>query len=171
MMVIVNGVPSDKQAADEAWIAEHHIHVRERWLSKLASPAGGHTAEQGMSPFVVASGDNTWGAYVQLLDINDTPTIPGYKYYDFRRLMLVDASVTSPYRVRFLYGSTTPEDALAALSYTDFVYEADATNKYSRPVEVSMVRLPVGTKLWASCWNATNGATIDFFIGGHLYLQ
>lgn len=169
---ILNGLPSVDEAAQESSIVEHHFHVRERWFGKLAVPAGGKTAEQGMTPFVATAGNDTWGPYIQMFDVNDTPSIPGYKFYDFRRVFITDVNDTNIYRIRFLYGSTTEADALAALQYTDFVFRVDTTGTDRRPIEISMPRVPVGTKLWATCWCAGQDAkTVSFMIGGHLYLK
>jgi len=169
---ILNGVPAEDEAAHESYVAEKHIHVRERWFGAMAVPAGGHCAEQGMDPFVITSGADTWGAAVQMFDINDTPSIPGYKFYDFRKIFIVGVSKTATYRVRFLYGNTTDADALAALQYSDFVYRADGTVSDRKPIEVSMPRIPVGTKLWGMAWcDGETAATFSFMIGGHLYLK
>jgi hypothetical protein len=169
---ILNGVSSIDEAGMDAEIVERHVHCRERWFSKLAVPAGGKTAEQAMVPFIATSGSDTWGAYIQILDVNDTPSIPGYKFFDFRHIFVVDVNDVAIYRVRFLYGSTTVEDALAALQYTDFVYRADSTSTDRKPIEMAMPRLPVGTKLWATTWCAgVNSKTISFLVGGHGYYQ
>jgi len=138
----------------------------------MAVPAGGKCAEQGMTPFLITSGANTWGAALQMFDVNDTPSIPGYKFYDFRKIFIMGVSKTATYRVRFLYGNTTDADALAALQYTDFVYRADGTASDRKPIEVTMPRVPVGTKLWGVAWcDGETGATISLMIGGHLYLK
>jgi hypothetical protein len=48
--------------------------------------------------------------------------------------------------------------------------DAAAASSPALPVEVMMPRGTCGsTKAWMRGWNATNNATIDFFIGWHEY--
>jgi hypothetical protein len=172
MGTILNGVSSIDEAAEESYIAEHHVHGRERWLSKLAVPAGGKVAEYGMIPFILTSGDNTWGAHVQLLDVNDTPSIPGFKFFDFHRVFVMNVDSTATYRVRFAYGTGTSAEAITALQYTDFIYRVNATNSDRGPVEVMTPRLLVGTKMWGSIWcDGLDAKTMSLVLGGHLYLK
>ena len=37
------------------------------------------------------------------------------------------------------------------------------------PSDMRMRKLPLGWMIWAQAWNATNLATIEFFIGVHGY--
>jgi hypothetical protein len=172
MGTILNGISTIDEAAQESYITEHHVHARERWLSKMAVPSGGKVAEYGMTPFTLTSGNDTWGAYVQLLDINDTPSIPGYKFFDFRRVFVMDVDSTATYRVRFAYGNDTSTEAVAALEYTDFIYRVNVTNSDRRPVDVMMPRLPVGTKMWGSTWcDGMDAKILSLVVGGHLYLK
>lgn len=62
---------------------------------------------------------------------------------------------------------------MSAGRYSEFMLIANSTLGLlagGSPVDVLMPRLNCGAdKLWARCWNVTNGADIDFFIGLHEY--
>jgi len=147
---------------------EEHSHNYERWLGKLAVPAGGKVADEAtLTPFQAASGSNTWGTPIQLLDVNDTPLVAGKPRFDPHRIAVVDTSQTTTYRIRIVVGDTYAA-GIAANTYTEVMLRVAAATRMV-PIDIRIPNQLSGTKLWASVWNATNLATVDFFIGVHDY--
>jgi hypothetical protein len=144
---------------------EQHLHDYEHWYGKLA---GGRVAtDNTLTPFQAVSGNNTWGTPVQVLDVNDTPYQAGKLRFDPHRVTITDASVTTVYRLRLSVGNTYAA-GIAAGTYTSIVVRIAASTRMT-PIDIRIPDQVVGTKLWAAIWNATNGATLDFFLGMHDY--
>ena len=148
---------------------ERHIHSRERWLSKLAVPAGNRVTETGLVPFVAASGGAAYGVEIQILDTSDTPQILAMAYFDLHRLWIMDVDHTTAYRMQLIYGTGTCAAAVAAFQYTEVMFRANGTGSDRAPLVVQMPRAAAGTKMWAKVWNATNLSEVDFVFGLHEY--
>jgi hypothetical protein len=138
---------------------ETHLHSYERWLG-----LGGET----LTPFQIDSGNNDWGAWVEVLAVGDTPVQTGKTYYDLHRLMVVDAEQTTIYRIQLAFGGDG-DSAVAVGNYTELMYIAFTAAADSGPIEVNTRRQIAGTRCWARCWNASNTGTLDFYIGLHEY--
>ena len=161
---------------NEAVEIEHHLHNKESWFGKSADQSGTDWAVLGLTPFRAISGANTWGVdtndEAKVLGSSDTPKIPGMAYYDPHRLFIKAVSVSTPWIIRLIYGTGTMAAAITALQFSEVMLAGDDTNPQQAvgtPVDIIMPREAAGTKLWAQAWNATNNATIDFFIGIHEY--
>lgn len=152
-------------AADEV---ENHFHTRERWYGRLAGV--NRVAGENLVTFQIASGNNAYGADVQILDSLDTPIVTDADItsYDLHRILITAASANTVYRVQLVWG-TTAAAGRAAGQYSEIMYMNDAGATRRVPIEIRMRRLVKGTKMWARCWNATNLATIDFYFGIHEY--
>lgn len=153
---------------------EHHFHNTERWFGLRVPQTAtlwGDTAT--LAPYQLTSGDNTWGAWVQILGSGDTPTIAGRTLFDPHRLKFVAVSQNTAYRVQFAWGTGSAADALAAGQVTEsppiVLDSVNPQTAVSGAEDVKFGQLAIGTKVWARCWNATNSATIDFFLGEHEY--
>lgn len=172
-----DNLPSDPASEsgaiyDETEIVERHLHNRERWFGKSGDQSGNDWAvEAGLTPFRAISGDGVFGAdandEAKVLGTDDTPAIAGMTKFDPHRLMVTAASNANDWVLRFIYGTGTMAEAESAGQYTDvMVQEA----KKGSPVDIMKIRCTCGLfKLWVRAKNATNNATIDFFIGIHEY--
>jgi hypothetical protein len=159
-----------QQAVVASEEVENHFHNYERWLGKLAVPAGGKVAEEAtLTPFQAVSGNNTWGTPIQLIDVNDVPLQAGRVKFDPHRIVIVDASSATVYRMRLAIGDTYAA-AIAAGHYTGMVFRVANVTRMT-PMDIQIPDQLVGTKVWCAVWNATNSATVDFFIGLHEYLE
>lgn len=155
---------------------ERHLHNRERWYGKLAVQTATDWAENNLTPFRAISGNNAYGTdpndEAQVLGTADTPIIAGNTRYDLHKLFIVDASSTSIYKLRIIYGTGTMADAITAEQYSIVMVKIDAAagETPNVPVPIMMRRGTCGqTKIWIQAWNAINNATIDFFVGLHEY--
>jgi hypothetical protein len=156
---------------------ERHFHGRERWFGKLAVQTATDWADNNIAtPFRCISGNNDYGGdpndEAQVIGTADTPAIAGNVKYDIHRLLIIDASSTTQYKLRVVYGTGTMADAIAAGQYSTIMVKIDAAVQQtpSAPVEIMMPRgTCASTKVWIQCWNATNNATLDFFAGWHEY--
>ena len=163
-------------ASHSHW-TENHIHSLERWFGKSADQSGNNWgAVEGLTLFRAISGDGAFGTdandEAKVLGSTDTPVIVGKTRYDPHRMLVYDSSVTTPWVLRIIYGTGTMADAETALQYTDImvvVSAAPGAGGDSSVFEIRMPKLAVGTQLWAKAKNATNNATIDFYIGIHEY--
>lgn len=138
---------------------ERHIHSYERWFG-----SGGQT----LTPFTIDSGNNTWGAWVQILTAANTPVTVGNAYYDLHRLLVTTAERNTPYRVQLGFGASGAA-ALTAGEYTEVMYAPNVGLIDAAPVEVQGRRHAAGTPAWARCWNAADTGTLTFYVGLHEY--
>lgn len=159
---------------------EHHIHNVDRWMCRAVSPSGEVNIADVMStvvspntaaPFRLTSGNNTWGAWVQLLGSSDTPVIAAKTHYDPNLIYIVDMShATTTYLIQIAWGASGAA-ALAAGTYTETLFTSGQTVAASDGVQ--MVRAPqiaAGTKLWARVLTpGQNARWIDTFIDLHEY--
>ena len=147
---------------------EDHFHNRERWFGATGG-VGNDWADSGMTPFQVISGNNTWGAATNVIGTDDTPMFTGGQRFDIHRLLIVANSKATIYRVRLAWGGGTAAQAITADNFSSFMYIRDTVSTQRAILEVMVPDLPTDTKVWMYCWNATNLATIDFYIGLHEY--
>ena len=151
---------------------ERHFHSKELWYGKLGSQTSTDWFEaESLTPFRAISGDGAFGA-----DTNDEALVVGSgdtsatngAYFDFHEYLIEAASATTSYVIRLVYGTGTLAAAVTALQYSDTMFRVPA-NARQTPVIVQMPRVAVGTKVWVQAKNATNNATVDFFVGLHFY--
>jgi len=172
MQIIINGKDVILKAVEET---EHHFHTVERWFGKAVSASGEtHVADRlgaGVAAFRLTAGNNTWGAWVQLLGSSDTPADTGKVYYDPHRIEITVASNTASYFIQIAAGATG-DVALAAGEYTEFPYTPNTNQIDAGPVIIKTDRYLTGTKLWARCLClGQNATTIDMYIGLHEYTE
>lgn len=156
---------------------ERHLHGRERWYGKLAVQTATDWADNNIStPFRAISGNNAYGAdpndEAQVIGTADTPSIAGNVRYDPHQLFIVAASITTPFKLRIVYGTGTMADAIAAGQYSTIMVKVDTGIGASpaTPVDIMSPRLTCGsTKLWIQMWSVTDNATVDFYVGWHEY--
>lgn len=150
---------------------EKHFHNRGRfWGSNGAATETNAIAATVSVPFVAASGNNTWGTAIPICGTGDNPVLATDVKFDAHLLLVTDTDHATPYRVRFIYGTGTSGEAIAAGQWTEQMF-ITATGPFSSgvPVNVIMPRVDVGSKVWCQVWNATNGSNVDFFWGAHGY--
>ena len=150
---------------------ETHLHSRGRFWGALADPDETNAIDANVNrPFVAVSGDNTWGAAVPLCGTADDPTV-GLAKFDAHLILVVDSEHTTPYRLRFIYGTGTSAAAIAAGQWSETMFMATAGPFNSGiPAEMQMPRVDVGSKLWAQVWSATNLSEVDFSWACHGYI-
>lgn len=150
---------------------ERHIHNRERWLGARSPVIGeSYVADAvSMTPFVITSGNDGFGAWVQILGSRDTPVRAGMERFDIHRLLITDVGTNRIITRIQIAGGSSGNDALAAGNYTEIMITPEQ-NARQEPVTMMDFRGTVGTKMWARCWvNGQNNSDIDFFIGIHEY--
>lgn len=156
---------------------ERHLHGRERWFGKKAVQTATDWADNTIAtPYRAISGNNAYGTDANdealLIGTADTPAIAGNVHYDMHRIFVVAASSTTVYKMQFVYGTGTMADAIAAGQYSTIMFKVDAAAASSPalPVEIMLPRgVCASTQTWARAWNATDNATVDFFVGWHEY--
>jgi len=161
-----------EQGVLDAIISEEHVHNRERWFGKSGDQSGNDWAvPAGLTFFRAISGSADFGGDANdealVLGTADTPAISGKTTFDLHRIMVEASSVATPWVLRVIYGSGTFSAMEALGQYSDvMITEA----KKGGPVELIMPRATCGTdKVWVRAKNATDNATIDFFVGSHEY--
>ncbi len=152
---------------------DEHFHSRERWVGKSGNQSGDDWAlETGLTPFRCISGSGDFGSdtddEAKVLGIDDTPSIPGNTLFDIRRIMVSASSNSTDWVMRFIYGTAVVDQNETDGQYTDIML-TDA-KKGIPGDDVRLPRLTSGTdKVWVKGKNATNNATLDFFVGFHEY--
>lgn len=156
---------------------DQHFHVRERWLGIQSPQTATDWALDTLSPFQAISGNNAYGAdandEAQVLGTADTPIITGMTLFDLHRILVVDMSSATPYKLRLVWGTGTMADAITAEQYSEVMVVTDVAigpPSSGAPFEVKMPRLAMDIKVWCQCWNATNDADISFLVGVHEYV-
>lgn len=167
-MISVNG----QAYPDQADILDDHFHNYERVIGLAAAPTATHFGDvERLTPFHAISGNNAFGASVGVLGTADTPIRPGCKYYDPRRISIVDVSHTSLYIIRVIWGTAAQTDAqaVAAGQYSDSWAQQPTANGQNKPQDSWMTRRKAGQQLWVAIKNVTNLATMDFVFAIHEY--
>jgi hypothetical protein len=162
---------------------ERHFHGRERWYGKLAVQTATDWASDVINnPFRAISGNNAYGSdpsdEALVLGTADTPTmtnlatgLPNVKY-DVHRILVIACSVTTPVKMRLVYGSGTMAAAIAAGQFSTTMERFDAAvgAALSTPIDWMMPTGTCGsTKVWMQFWSVTDNATVDFYAGLHEY--
>lgn len=156
----------------EATFADDHNHNRSRVFGLRIPQTGTNWADPAtLTPYVVTSGNNTWGASVQGLGTGDTPVFAGSVRFDHRRIVVTANSSNTVGRLRIIWGSPSQTDvqAIAAGQWSEEPYIRDSGSVQRGDFEFRLLQIPVGWKVWYQYWNATNLATISFLAGIHEY--
>ena len=150
---------------------ERHFHVRERWWGALGAPDETNAIEANVdTPFVAVSGNDTWGVAIPICGSSDNPVISTDTRFDAHLVLVTDTDHNTPYRLRFIYGTSDSATAIAAGQYSEVMFiTAGGPFSSGVPADIRMPRVAVGSKLWCQVWNATNGSNVDFFWGAHGY--
>jgi len=156
---------------------EHHIHNREKWLGLAAIPvAETHRADRmqnTIQPFQLVSGNNVFGAWLQILGSSDTPIQSGKIKFDLHRILITQASSTRPFIIQIVSGESAEIAAkLLIEDFWEFPFIAVTGVNDSNINEIIFSRAAVGTKLWARCCDiGGNGTNISFYFGIHEYSE
>jgi hypothetical protein len=161
----------------DAHIIEEHFHTQEYWLGISGDQSGNDWAADTLNVFQAISGANDYGGdaddEAKVLGTADTPMIAGNITFDVRQILIEDVSVDTVWKLRIAWGTTTVGNAVAAGDYTEIMLQFDSTNPQQSagiPISIRMPRLTAGSdQVWIEAWNATDNATIDFFVGIHEY--
>lgn len=158
----------------EIEIVEIHLHGNERWFGKSGDQSGNDWADEAsLTPFRVISGNGVFGADTDdealVLGTADTPNQTGMTKYDPHRVMITASSNANDWVIRCVHGTGTMAEAETAKQYSDIMVQEA---RKGAPIDIQCVRhTSASDKLWFRGKNATNNATLDFFIGIHEYLE
>jgi len=153
---------------------ERHFHNYERWfgLSGQQDPAI-QVAEPILTcktPFRIDAGNDTWGNWVQILGINDTPAQAGMLYFDIHRINFTGFETNNSTHGIQIASGASGLAALAAGTYTEFILRTGGGNTFIGPIDIMDKRIPVGTKMWIRNWaHGVVTSWLDFYIGLHEY--
>lgn len=154
---------------------ERHFHNAEKWFGAATTPSGethvGDRLAGGISPYALLSGNDDFGAWVQLLGSSDTPVTSGAAKFDAHRLLVTGTDSTSTFIAQIISGESADFAAkLAAENFSETPY-ISATNLNDSGIEEVMVRrVDAGTKVWARvCCVGENAKTINVYFGIHEY--
>jgi len=150
---------------------EKHIHNWERWIGLAAIPVGEtHRFDiDSMTPFQIDAGNDTWGAWVQIVGSEDFPITPGMVKRDAHRILIVDVERDLTLTRIQIAGGEDADAAVTAGNYTEFMV-TPLKNARQSPTEIMTGRAPSAVKGWARCWvSGQDTGTVDFFIGVHEY--
>lgn len=139
--------------------------VAERWLGKLAVPAGGKvTSKTSLTSFQASThaDADTFGTAVLVMDSNDTPNVTGMNAFTFKRMRIsAVGAADKTFRIRIAYaagGESSYANAVANEHFTEVI--AVAAGEY---IDVYMPLLDPKTKVWVAASKADATAkTIDF---------
>ena len=154
---------------------ERHLHSYERWLCKAATPSATHFADRigaeagSTAGFEITSGNNTWGAWLQILGSGDTPVVAGGVKYDLHRLTTITTDSVTTWFIQLGFGVSGAQ-ALTDNTYCSVVYVPAGASDKTVPIEIMTRRQNAGTLAWARGWSVgANGKKVSFMIGLHEY--
>ena len=155
---------------------ERHAHNYERWFGAAASPdAELHVADSILTvkvPLVVDAGNDTWGAWIQILGSDDTPAISGNAKYDLHRFNFTAFETNNSVHAVQVAEGASGAAALSAGTYSEFIVRTGAGNTFIGPIDLLDRRADVSTKAWIRNWcHGVNTSTLSFFFGLHEYLE
>lgn len=151
--------------ADELEVVETHLHAREYWFGK--SGATNLFLENALTPWRVTAGDSgAFGEWVQLAAGTEVAAVTGGALYDLHRIFVTTASASNN-----LYYIQLGTGAGGAQVVRTTVPQRPAASLRQAPVNVMMPRIAANVLLWARCACATNGGTMDFVVGLHVYAE
>jgi len=150
---------------------ERHFHGRERWWGAVAVPDETNAIDANVdTPFVATSGDDTWGTAIPICGTGDNPVLATDAKFDAHTVLVTDSDHSTPYRIRFIYGTGTSAAAITAGQWSEGMFVTAAGPFLSgAAAQGRMPRVDVGTKIWVQVWNATDASTVSFFWGAHGY--
>jgi hypothetical protein len=145
---------------------EKHVHNREYWYGQ--SGADTFLSNASLTSWVLTAGDSVaYGTPVQLSNGDEIAGGSTTQKYDMHRLLITGTNqADSAYKIQFLYGTGVVGDA-AILTEVTFVAPTQSID--GSPVEILSPRITCNNKLWAKLACLTNGKTLAFFIGVHVY--
>lgn len=172
MTQIVGSISKDPRVKE----IEKHLHNREFWLGAQAVPVGTVNVADDMTdgttaPFTPDAGNDTWGAWLQIVGSGDTPLQSGKTKYDLHRLLpFDDQEANAPTFIQIAWGNVDAATALAAGDYSTTAYLTPTNQGASAPVEVLMPRIDVGKMAWIRIMAiGENTMNLSFYIGLHEY--
>lgn len=154
---------------------ERHLHSWERWFGAAVVPVGEtHVADRindTSAPFQVDAGNDTWGAWVQILGSTDLPIMATRVKYDPHKITFTDTEKSGKiHKLQIAFGDSGAA-GLAAMTFTELVFFSSlAFPGQALPVRLQTRRQDVATKMWARVWVVgEDTGTVDFFYGLHEY--
>ncbi len=160
----------------ELEVVEAHLHSREHWCGKSGDQSGNNWGADTLTPYRAISGNGVYGAdasdEAKVMGSDDTPFVTGKTYFDLHRITVIAISSDTVYKLRIVWGTGTMAAAISANQMTEvmIITSTDKANKFGgAPFEIQMPRLATKTKIWIQARNATDNATVDFFVGLHEY--
>jgi hypothetical protein len=161
MQLTINGKDEILREVSEI---EHHTHTLERWI-------GDGGIEDSLTGYTIISGNGVFGAETIILTSLQTPLTLGKLFFDLHKFNPLSVSSATVYYIRVIYGTGTVAEAETAKQYTTIciISTGVGANIKGASIDYKMKRLPIGTKIWAKCKNATNLATVTGLFGMHEY--
>ena len=154
---------------------ETHFHSNERWFEAAATPDGEvHVADRigtGAGAFQIDAGNDDWGAWVQILGSDDTPTDPDKDDFDMREIQITAAERTALYYIQVCWGEDTTT-ALILNNYTEKPFQPQSVAGKPDAILWQIKQIEAKTKIWARCkCPGQNTATLDLLYGIHEYIK
>ena len=158
--------------ASDTQYTEEYLHSKVRWYGILAPQTAANWGDNSsMTPYVATSGNNAWGTDVgdeaQVIGTDDVST--SYDYFDLNEILISANSSATLYRCRIVWGTGTFAEAITGDNYSEFMY-LRAIADTVRPIIITPApKIFPGYRVWVQCWNTTDNATLDFFVGIRRY--
>jgi hypothetical protein len=157
-----------------AEFAEGHQHQLRRWYGKRNPQTDvlWASATTLVLPYHCISGDSTWGAGAndEALVFGSGDTLePGYLTGDFDQILVVSNNSATVYRIRFIWGTGSMADAIAANQWSETMYLRAVADNVRKVAVIQTPLIAINALIWAQCANATDNATLDFYVGVHGY--
>lgn len=170
---VIDGiVDSIKLTVEET---EKHFHNYEKWFGLAGTPSGEtHRADRAgqAAPFVLTTGNNAFGNWVQILGSSDTPVKTGMTKFDLHRMRVTAINDAGVYTIQFACGESSElADLITAETFSEIIVKRDSASAQTIVEEVMMKRCNAGDKIWArASVVGADAKTVSFYIGLHEYL-
>ena len=147
---------------------ERHLHNRETWFGAAAVPGANHFGDTDiMACYQSTSGNDAYGAWLQILGSDDTPVVAGSQKFDFHDILICDVVATADNALHKVQVGTGA--AAAQVDITEFEF-IPLRGGVALPISIMCPDIDVDTNVWVRHWvDSLNAQTMDFKAGIHEY--
>ena len=153
------------------------IHNVERWFGKRPDQSGNIWAlEAELDPFTGISGLGDWGSdpddEALAWGSGNTFPIAGNTCYGIIRALITENSEDTPCLLRFIWGSGTMLEAIAAEQFSTAAIQniTSGSKAGGSPFNIMVPMLKIGVdKLWMQVKSTIDNHQVSFLVGVHAY--
>ena len=165
-----------KEISEALFLVRRNANHNTRWYGILSPQTATEWADPTtLTPYQCISGNGTWGAEendeAKVFGTDDLLWNVNFGSGSFDEIYFVANSSATIYRFRLIYGTAAQSmaQAIAAEQWSETMFIREVADKSRISRIMPTCRIGICCQIWAQCMNATDNATLDFFVGVHGY--